>query len=360
MASAAFRVGLTRDFLRADGTLGYGDIGLGALEALPGVTWEFLAEDTPELRTDQVRGYDALLVLAPRITAATLAGADRLAIIARFGVGYDTVDLDACTAHGVLVTITPDGVRRPMATAAITLLLALSHRLLDKAQLTRAGRWSDKLDYMGVGLTGRTLGLIGLGNIGCEVARLSRPFDLRLIACDPYATTATASAVGAELVTLETLLRTADFICITCALTAETRHLLDADRLALVRPSAFLINVARGPIVDQVALTAALRAGRLQGAGIDVFEQEPVDPTDPLLALPNVIATPHALGWTDECFAGMGRSACAGIAAVAAGEAPRHVVNNSVVEQQSLQAKLRRYASRIATSEGRAGDAQGQ
>src|SRR6478672_3889503 len=110
MASAAFRVGLTRDFLRADGTLGYGDIGLGALEALPGVTWEFLAEDTPELRTDQVRGYDALLVLAPRITAATLAGADRLAIIARFGVGYDTVDLDACTRRGVLLTITPEGV----------------------------------------------------------------------------------------------------------------------------------------------------------------------------------------------------------------------------------------------------------
>ena len=345
MASGPFRVGLTRDFLRADGTFGYGDIGLGLLEARPGITWEFLTEDTHELRADQVRDYDALLVLAPRITAATLAGAERLALVARFGVGYDTVDLDACTERGVLVTITPDGVRRPMATAAITLLLALSHRLMTKAALARAGRWGDKLDYMGVGLTGRTLGLIGLGSIGREVARLAHPFDLRQLAYDPYATASAATEAGVTLVDLETLLRTADFVCVTCALTPETYHLLDATRLALMKPTAFLINVARGPIVEQSALTAALREGRLQGAGLDVFEQEPVDPDDPLLALPNVIATPHALGWTDECFAGMGRSACAGIIAVANGQIPAHVINSTVTERPLIREKLQRYAA---------------
>ena len=346
MATEPFRVGLTRDFLRADGTFGYGDIGLGLLDAQPGITWDFLAEDTRELRADQVRDYDALLVLAPRISAATLADAERLTLVARFGVGYDTVDLDACTERRVLVTLTPDGVRRQMATAALTLLLALSHRLPDKAVLARAGRWADKLDYMGVGLVGRTLGLIGLGSIGREIGRLARPFDLRQIAYDPYASASAAAELGVELVDLETLLRTSDFVCIASALTPETYHLLDAARLALLKPTAFLINVARGPIVDQVALTVALRDGRLQGAGIDVFESEPVDPNDPLLALPNVIATPHALGWTDQCFEGMGQSACAAIVAVATGQVPPHVINGAVTERSLLHQKLRQYAAR--------------
>ena len=343
-----FRVGLTRDFLRTDGTLGYGDIGLGTLDGLPGVTWEFLPEDARELRAEQVRGYDALLVLAPRVGAATLAGADRLTLVARFGVGYDNVDLDACTERGVLVTITPDGVRRPMAVAAITFLLALSHKLLVKDRLTRAGRWGEKLDHMGRGLTGRTLGLVGLGNIGREVVTLARPFGLRCLAFDPFASPADAAGSGAELVGLETLLRAADFVCLTCALTPETYHLINAERLALLRPTAFLINVARGPIVDQRALTAALREGRLQGAALDVFEQEPIDAGDPLLTLSNVIVTPHAIGWTDECFRLMGRSACESIAAVAAGQLPRYVVNHAALDSAPTQEKLRRYGARVA------------
>src|SRR5262249_29477586 len=151
------------------------------------VRWDFLAEDTRQLRPDQIHGYDALLVLSPRVTAQTLEGADRLAIIARFGVGYDSVDVEACTRHGVLLTITPDGVRRPLATAVLTFLLALSHRLTIKDRLTRTGRWADRLDYMGAGLTGRTLGLIGLGNVGREVFRLTQPLEMHHLAHDPYA-----------------------------------------------------------------------------------------------------------------------------------------------------------------------------
>ena len=132
-----FRVGVTRDFLGPDGRIAFGDIGLSLLDRHPGLSWEFLAEDTRELRPDQVRDYDALLVLGPRVTAATLEGVGRLAIVARFGVGYDTVDVAACTRNGVLLTITPDGVRRPVATAAMALLLALSHKLLIKDRLTR-------------------------------------------------------------------------------------------------------------------------------------------------------------------------------------------------------------------------------
>ena len=341
--SQTFRVGVTRDFLRPDGTLGFGDIGLSLLDNAPGVVYEFLAENTPELRADQVKDYDALLVLAPRVTAATIEGADRLTVVARFGVGYDNVDVEACARRGVLITITPDGVRRPVAVAVLTLVLALSHKLLIKDRLTRAGRWAEKLDHMGMGVTGRTLGVIGLGNIGREVFALARPFGMRHLACDPYATSAEA---GAELVDLKTLLGASDFVCICCALTPETHHLINAERLALMKPTAYLINAARGPILDQQALTAALRERRIQGAGLDVFEQEPIDPGDPILTLDNVIVAPHAICWTDECFLGNGRSACESILDVAAGRVPRHVVNRAALDHPRLKERLRHYSQR--------------
>ncbi len=340
-----FRVGLTRDFLKPDGSIGFGDIGLDLLDASPRVRWEFLAEEARELRADQIRGFHALLVLGPRIAAGSLAGVDELALVARFGVGYDSVDVDACTRHGVLLTITPDGVRRPMATVVLTFLLALSHRLLEKDRLTRAGGWGRKLDYMGVGLTGKTLGSIGLGNIGREVFRLAAPLEMRHVAFDPYVRPEEAARVGVELVGLDALLLTADVVVVNCALTPETHHLLDANRLGKMKQTAYLINAARGPIVDQTALTAALMERRITGAALDVFEEEPVDPADPILALDNVIVSPHALGWTDEMALLNGRSACEAILDVAAGRVPRHVVNRDAVETARVQEKLRRFGS---------------
>ena len=335
----AFHVGLTRDFLQPDGTLGFGDIGLNLLEGT-GIVWDFLPERTDELRADQVRDYDALLVLGPRVTAATLAGAERLLLVARFGVGYDNVDVAACTRHGVALTITPDGVRRPVAVSAMTLLLALSHKLLIKDRLTRAGHWHQKLAHMGMGLTGRTLGVIGLGNIGRELCRLAQPFGLRCLGFDPYVKTSDVIECHVERVELDLLLAQADFVCVCCALTPETRHLINAGRLALMKPTAYLINVARGPVVDQRALTEALVARRIQGAGLDVFETEPVDPNDPILKLDNVIVAPHALCWTDELFQGNGRSACQSIRDTAAGRVPHYVVNRDVLPL--FQERLRR------------------
>ena len=343
--SEPFRVGLTRDFLRSDGTLGYGDIGLDLLKSATGVTYEFLAEDTAELRADQIQGYDALLVLAPRVTAATVRGAERLAVIARFGVGYDSVDVDACTENGVLLTITPDGVRRPVAVSVVAYLLALSLKMTMKDRLVREGRWAEKLNYMGMGVTGRTLGIIGMGNIGREILALSRPFGLRYLAADPYLTADQAAEAGATLVDLDTLLRESDFVTVNCALTPETHHLIDANRLARMKPTAYLINTARGPIVDQRALTAALQSGQIQGAALDVFEQEPISRDDPLLKLDNVILGPHGICWTDECFRGNGASACESILSVAAGRLPRYVVNRSTIESPRFQRKLARYAS---------------
>lgn len=336
--SGLFRVGITRDFLKPDGTLGFGDIGLKVLDEAENVEWEFLKKNTPELISDDVRNYDAMLVLAPRVTKQTLT-AERLKIVARFGVGYDNVDVEACTESGVLLTITPDGVRRPVAMTVITLLLALTHKLLIKDRLTRENRWSDKLDHVGLGVTGKTLGIIGLGNIGRDVSQLAASLGLRQIAYDPYLAPK-SSEDGVELTSLEILMSTADYVCICCALTEDTHHLINAEQIGRMKSSAYLINVARGPIVDQSALTEALRTKSIQGAGLDVFEREPPEPDDPLLALDNVILSPHALCWTDECFAGNGKSACQAIVDVAAGRLPRYIVNADVVGSSQLRANL--------------------
>ena len=327
-----FRVGLTRDFLRPDGTIGFGDIGLSLLDECPQIEWEFLPEHKPILTSDQIANYDGLLLLAPQVNAATIAAAERLSIIARFGVGYDNVDVPACTSAGVMLTITPDGVRRPVAVSAITLLLALSHKLLVKDRLTRAGRWSEKLNYMGQGIEGRTLGVIGVGNIGREIFRLAEPFGMRHLGFDPYLK---AKVAGVEQVPLDLLRAESDYIVICCSLTPETQHLLNAERLKLLKSNAYLINVARGPIVDQVALTSALKDNKFAGAGLDVFATEPIAPDDPLLSLENVILAPHAICWTDECFRGIGRSACQSLVDVAQGRTPEFVVNLSLIHISS-------------------------
>lgn len=335
---AKFRIGLTRDFLKADGSIGFGEIGLELLDAADNIQWEFLPENALVLQPEQVAGYDGLLVLTPKVTFATLANADRLSVIARFGVGYDNVDVAACTEAGVALTITPDGVRRPVAVSAITLLLALSHQLLVKDRLTREGRWAEKLNYMGQGVRGRTLGVIGVGNIGREIFQLAAPFEMRHLGYDPFLK---QPVPGVELVPLETLLQDADYVVVCCALTADTHHLLNADRLRLLKSNAYVINVARGPVIDQAALTVALAKHQIAGAGLDVFDVEPIAPDDPLLELDNVILAPHAICWTDECFAGIGRSACQSLIDVAAGRTPTHVVNREVLTTPRFVEKLR-------------------
>ena len=335
-----FRIGLTRDFLKPDGTIGFGDIGLELIDAASNVVWEFLLENRPILGPDQIEGYDGLLVLASKVTAETLARADRLSVVARFGVGYDNVDVPACTGAGVALTITPDGVRRPVAVSVMTLLLALSHKLLIKDRLTREGRWGEKLNFMGQGVRGRTLGVIGVGNIGREVFQLAAPFEMRHLGFDPFLK---SPIEGVELVSLDTLLQQSDYVVVCCALTPETHHLLDANRLGLMKSNAYLINVARGPIVDQNALIDVLTHGRIAGAGLDVFDVEPIASNDPLLALENVIVSPHAICWTDECFKGIGSSACQSLIDVAQGRTPSHIANREVLANSRFLQKLERY-----------------
>jgi phosphoglycerate dehydrogenase-like enzyme len=299
---------------------------------------------------DELAGFDALILLVPKFSAQSVPEDGRLAIVARFGVGFDNVDLDVCNAHGIAAVITPDAVRRPVAVAVLTMILALAGRLMIKDQLTRQGPdgWAKVGQNMGQGLIGLTLGSLGLGNIGAEVHRLARPLDMRFIAHDPYADESVAAELGIELVGLDELFKRSDFLSVSCPMNDETRGIVNAERLAKMKPTAYLINTARGPVVDQAALTDALREGRIAGAGLDVYEQEPTDADDPLFTLDNVITTPHSLCWTDQCFAGIGAADVNAVLAVMAGKVPRGIVNTRITEDAAWLAKLRALEERFA------------
>jgi len=223
-----------------------------------------------------------------------------------------------------------------VAVTVITFALALSQKLLVKDRLVRDGKWAEKLNHIGVGMTGRVLGVIGLGNIGAEIFRLAAPFGMTHIACDPVASPTLARELGVELCDLDTLLRRADFVSVNCPLSEATRKLIGAREFSLMKPTAYLINTARGPIVDETALYQALAAGKIAGAGLDVFEQEPTPSDNPLLALDNVIVTPHGLCFTDECLTGLARSAFTSVVSVARGVLPAHVVNRDALAHPRL------------------------
>jgi phosphoglycerate dehydrogenase-like enzyme len=331
---AAFRVAIDGAFTKPDGTPTYPDFDLSPLRAAPGVEVETV-QLGEECRPEALAGFDALILLLARFTRASVppAGSGRLRLIARFGVGYDTVDVAACTDAGIALTITPCGVQRPVAVAILTLLLALAGKLMDKDRLTRLGPdgYAKRSDFMGTGLIGRTLASIGVGNIGSEMFRITAPLGMRFIAHDPYVDPAVPAGLGVTLTDLETVFREGDFVAVNCPLSPETHHLVDAGRIALMKQTAYLINTARGPIVDQAALTEALVARRIAGAGLDVQQQEPPDREDPLLRLDNVILTPHALCWTDQCFAGIGAAAIRSVLDVAQGRVPGGLVNQAVL-----------------------------
>jgi len=352
MAGGTFRVALSGDFKKPDGSPTYPDFDLEPLRDAPGVEMAFLESASP-IRGEQLDEFDALILLAHRFAPESVPRSGRLAVVARFGVGYDTVDVDACTKAGIALVITPDGVRRPVAVSVLTLMLALTGKLLVKDRLTReaAPGYGRRSEHMGVGLVGRTLGSLGIGNIGAEVFRLAKPFDMTFIAHDPFASPAVADELGVELVGIEELFRRADVLSVSCPLSPETHHLVNLERLRLMKPTAYLINTARGPIVDQAALVRVLQERRIAGAGLDVLEQEPPDPDDPILALDNVILTPHALCWTDQCFAGNGAADVRAVLEVQHGRVPRGVVNREVLETDIWRRRLAGYASRFAAQE---------
>ena len=342
--SRKIRVGISGDALTPEGKPAMPGPALKFLEEIPNAEHKFFPEHLKEVTAEQIKGFDVVVSLIPAWTERTVAGNDQLLAIHRTGVGYDMVDVPAMTKANVLLTITPDAVRRPVAVAIMTFLLALSTRIFIKDKITRAGKgWEERAKYHGVGLVGRTFGSIGVGNIGHEAFKLAKPFGMKHIAYDPYIKQSAVNDVGVKLVDMDTVLSESDFLNISCPLSKATYHLVGEKELKKMKKTAFLINTSRGPVVDEAALIKALKEGWIQGAGIDVLEQEPTPPDNPLLKLDNVIVTPHALVHTDQCFTMMWEIVASQIGQLSRGEMPSGVINKEVWNSPGFQSKLKKF-----------------
>ena len=253
----------------------------------------------------------------------------KLRMLSSWGVGYNHIDVAAATARRIPVCINPV-FSRSIAEAVLTLILALSKRLpyLMRDALTGHRPLASE---RGMEIRGKTLCIIGYGRIGREVGEIGHRLEMEVIAHDPYVSPDSIPS-WCRLVKLDALLQAADYVVITARLVPETYHLVGAPQLALMKPSAYLVNMARGPLVDEAALLAALRENRIAGAGLDVYEEEPVQPDNPLLALDNVIGTPHKLGATWEGMQQVCEAIQENVFRVLAGQRPEHVVNPGVFE----------------------------
>jgi phosphoglycerate dehydrogenase-like enzyme len=272
-------------------------------------------------------------------------GAERLWVIIRAGVGYDKIDLRACTANDVVVCNIPDALTFSTASAAFLLMQMVARRTRELERIVRENRWDLQQQVVGHDLAGHTLGIIGLGRTGLALARLVAPFQMRVIAYSPHADPHKAADAGVVLVpTLEELLRNADFVSLHGRLSEETRRMLGERELRLMKPTAYLINVARGEMIDQTALYRCLRDRVIAGAGLDVFEVEPLPMDDPLLTLDNVVLTPHWLASTWEQSHVVRRQIIAALAKAACGQVPDHVLNPEVLDRPAFQAKRARFA----------------
>lgn len=355
-----FRLALTGDFLNSSGQSAYGDIGLARLDAAADfLEYRIIKEHAPRaddpdywsrfykltVTADQIRDLDGLVVLRPGVHAATFAhGPGDLTVIGRSGAGYDKIDVPVLTANHVALFNAPLALNHSTASSALLFMLALAKRLPAQDRVTREGRWERQAEVMGEEIAKRTLGIIGLGHSGKELARLVAPFEMRILAYSPRASAEDAAQRGIRLCSLDELLRESDFVSVHARLSDETRGMLGAREFSLMKSSAYFINIARGAIVDQAALTAVLTERRITGAGLDVFTVEPLPADDPLTRLENVILAPHWSCSTSDVWRATGQAMTEGMLRASRGELPENIVNPEVLQSAVFQAKLRRFA----------------
>ena len=338
-----FRVALTGDFYSADGTPRYSDLGLSIFQSHEHIECVRFQEHRPQIGPDQIGDAQGVIVLTPAVTAESVSSSPNLLAVGRFGVGYDAVNVQACTRADVVVLITPGAVDRSVAEATIGWMIALTHHLRAKDLLVRTGNWDERSRYMGLELRDRTFGAIGLGGIGRKVVQLLQGFGMNHpVAFDPYADAQAAAQLGVRLVLLEELLATADFVSIHCPLTEQTRNLIGPLEFARMKPDAYLINTARGGIVNEDALFQVLKQRRIAGAALDCFAEEPVTRPHRFGELDNVLLAPHCIAWTAELFRDIGRAVCQGMLDLSLGKRPRGVVNPQVFERESFRQKWAR------------------
>lgn len=311
------------------------------LEPLSGLSHEVMPESGGAATRENLDRYDAVIAFGYPFPGEALTNLERLCCIARWGVGFDRVDIEACTGTDVMVALSPGAVRRPMAEGIVTLMFALAKNIRPLDAQVRRGKWREDLECTSICLRGRTLGSIGLGNIASELFRMARGIGMgRLLSFDPYAPSDRAAELGVDLVSLNTLLAESDFVAVNAPLNAYTRGLIGARELRLMKPTAYLVNTSRGPLVDESALIEALRERRIRGAGLDVFEKEPLPADHPYYHLDNVILTPHSVGWTEELIRDLNYETCESVRAVYEGRVPENLANPLVLKRPGLHAKL--------------------
>ena len=274
------------------------------------------------------------IVLSPmiRVDEEVLAAAPELKVVATSSVGYDAFDVPFLTEHGVALCNTPGVLNAAVADLTVAMLLMLSRRLMEYEHFSRSGAWGrrEPLPALAHDPAGHTLGVIGFGRIGREVTRRGQALGMRTIWYDIF-DDPPADAPASEKVELDELLAQSDFVSVHTDLNAGSRHMISTREIGLMKPTAYLVNTSRGPAVDQVALTKALEANQIAGAGLDVLEQEPPDPDEPIVKLPNVITFPHMGTATAETRYAMRKLACENVAAVVTGNMPEAIVNPIVL-----------------------------
>lgn len=282
---------------------------------------------------------DAIINAGGRFPKRVIDELQKAKVIVQGSVGYDPIDVDAATAKNIMVANLFDYCIEEVACHAMTLVLACARRLMFMERVVRDGSWGrDRRNMMSrIGpverLSETTLGIVGFGNIGKLVAERARGFGWRMLAADPFVKPEVATQHGVELVPIEQLLAESDYVTLHVFLNDQTRHMINAERLALMKPTAYLINTCRGPIVDEPALIEALKAGKLAGAGLDVFEQEPIDPNNPLLEMDNVIVTPHVAVYSQKAIELNRTQPFDEVVRVLSGDWPRGLVNRSLREK---------------------------
>lgn len=274
---------------------------------------------------------DALLVVAEPVTARVIGSLGSCRVIGRFGSGLENVDTEAATRQGIQVTYMPTASTEEVSDHAIAMLLSLARRLPALDAAVRRGEWAIPVDLPAFRrLSEQTLGIVGVGRIGAMVARKARAFGLKIVAYDPYASSDALDELGIEPLGLDQLLARSDHVSLHAPLTPETRHLIGRPELSLMKTTANLINVARGGLVCQAALVSALQSGGIAAAAVDVLEQEPPEPDDPLLTAPNLLLSPHAAHFSEESMNELRRAVIEDVAAVLGGRAPRNPANEVV------------------------------
>jgi D-3-phosphoglycerate dehydrogenase len=282
---------------------------------------------------------DAILTWGAPMTRRVMECLPNCQCIVRYGIGYDTVDMEAATANNILVINVPDFCLEEVANHAIALLLACAKKLTLLDKTVKQGKWFEakKMQSPMGSIYGQVLGIIGCGNIGRTMAKKATCFGLEIIGSDPYLDKSVAEKAGIQLISLPELLKRSDYISIHTTLTNATHHLMGEKEFALMKLSAYIINTSRGPVIDEKAMIQALQAGRIAGAGLDVFEKEPVDPDNPLLKMDNVIALPHSASYSDEAFKRLRRSVGREAARVLSGRWPKSLVNKNVKPKKELK-----------------------